>query len=64
MENNSNSLTGIGPSREYFLRSIKLNQYYPSLHSSVVSKFFFGSLLKKILNKKILLVSMKTLTYT
>jgi N12 class adenine-specific DNA methylase len=52
MENKSNSLKGIGPSREYFLRSMKLNQYYPSLHSPVVYKLFFGSLLKKILNKK------------
>jgi hypothetical protein len=35
-----------------------------SLHAPVVSKVFFRSLLKKILNTKILLASMKTLTDT
>ncbi len=54
-------LKGIGSPHEYFfLSSIKLNQYFPHMRHWFLN--FFGSLLKKILNKKILLASIRTLT--
>jgi hypothetical protein len=52
----------LGHHLNIFLRSIKLNQHFPYIRQWFLP--FFGSLLKKILFKKIFLASMKTLTNT